>query len=124
MNEVYRTVYLRPYLKGAGPSFRLRIGDVAFRNGRDRISYTLEISGDDGRPPYSLLFEGNDFGPSPLHAIDSDDAVASLLGFLALRPGDTDSEYFDDYTPEQIEYTEQHAEALNLAAGNRFGFDR
>ncbi len=50
----------------------------------------------------ALIFEGADYGCSPMHAIDSDGAVAGLLAFLSLKPGDTDSEYFEDYSPEQM----------------------
>ncbi len=53
-----------------------------------------------------LLFSGEDYGCSPLHSIDSDDSVTGLLGFLTLKKGDTDEEYFQDYTPEQIEFSE------------------
>lgn len=52
----------------------------------------------------NLVFEGADYGCSPLHAIDSDAALADLLGFLSLRPGDTDSEWFESYTPAQLEW--------------------
>jgi len=51
-----------------------------------------------------LIFEGSDFAGSPMHADDSLDTVASLLSFLSLQPGDTDAEYFDKYTPEQMEW--------------------
>jgi hypothetical protein len=66
------------------------------------------------------LFEGADFCCSPMDAIDSDATVAAILGFLTLRPGDTDAEYFDDYTDAQREYCTQHAEALSCEAMNRF----
>ena len=52
-------------------------------------------------PSGAPIFEGDDFGPSPMHADDSDETLRGLLGFLLLRPGDTDREYFDDYTPAQ-----------------------
>jgi hypothetical protein len=63
-----------------------------------------------------VLFMGNDFNPSVLHAWDGNDSIASLMGFLTLRPGDTDSEYFEHYTPEQLTYCDEHAESLSLVA--------
>ena len=51
-----------------------------------------------------LIFSGNDFHNSPLHAIDSDSAIYGLLGFLSCKPGDTDQEYFDDYTERQLQF--------------------
>jgi hypothetical protein len=61
-----------------------------------------------------LIFEGRDFGPSPMHAIDGIETVISLLGFLSLQKGDTDAEYFTDYTKEQMELSENHGEELGL----------
>jgi len=59
------------------------------------------------------LFEGADFAGSPMVADDSDACLATLLTFLTLRPGDTDRDYFDDYTPEQLDWTQDYAcEAL------------
>lgn len=57
-------------------------------------------------------FKGADFHCSPMYPIDSDDALRSLLGFLTLRPGDTDSEYFEDYTAAQLEFAETYGEEL------------
>jgi hypothetical protein len=68
-----------------------------------------------------VIFEGEDFHCSPLHAIDSDETVRTLMTFLTLRPGDTDADYFADYTPEQREYCLQHAEALAYEVARRFG---
>ena len=53
-----------------------------------------------------VLFAGDDFRPSPLHADDSDDVLRALLGFLTLRPGDTDADYFADYSAAQLEFAE------------------
>ena len=61
-----------------------------------------------------MIFEGSDFACSPMDAIDSDACVASLLGFLSLRPGDTDDEYFDGYTERQIAWRDEHAEDLSM----------
>lgn len=62
----------------------------------------------------SVLFEGEDFNGSPMNADDSDATVRALLGFLTLRPGDTDREYFDAYTPEQLAFARGDAECLSI----------
>jgi hypothetical protein len=68
------------------------------------------------------LFTGDDFAGSPLEAIDSDGCVAALLGFLTLRPGNTDRDYFVNYTPEQMEFAESgDAEYLQSEVDRRFG---
>lgn len=63
-------------------------------------------------PHGKSLFKGEDFTCSPLHAVDSDECVEALLGFLTLRPGDTDREYFKDYTKAQMEFANGDAEQL------------
>lgn len=57
---------------------------------------------------------GSDYGCSPMVAIDSDEALIGLMGFLTLRPQDTDDEYFTrhEYTPEQLAWAESAAEDL------------
>jgi len=47
---------------------------------------------------------------------DGDETIAALLSFLSLRPGDTDDEYFDDYTEDQMEWAEMHGEELSWIA--------
>ncbi|MCK5942490.1 MAG: hypothetical protein KAI24_11005 [Planctomycetes bacterium] len=65
---------------------------------RARIGY--ELRDESG----NVLFSGSDFGPPPLYAIDSDDTLRALLGFLTLRPGDTDADYFDDHSEAQLAF--------------------
>lgn len=68
-----------------------------------------------------VIFEGEDYYCSPCHAIDSDESVRSLMNFLTLRPGDTDSEYFEGYTSEQRAFCDEYAEELQMAVMDRFG---
>lgn len=125
MRKLIRRCYFRPYRKGQGPVFRLDLFDTGrpfylpsqihySKHGpRWRLAYELR---QDGR----VIFSGDDYGCSPLHAIDSDQSVVSLMSFLTLRPGDTDEEYFAKHTDEQREYCEQHAEALSCEVQARF----
>jgi len=62
----------------------------------------------------NTLFSGEDFAGSPMHADDADETVKSLLGFLTLRPGDTDAEYFENYTEEQMDFAQTDAEVLQM----------
>jgi hypothetical protein len=81
--------------------FRLELFDTyrTDRYGKSVLGYEFYDHG-------ALIFEGEDFHASPLHAIDGDEAVAGLLAFLSLRPGDTDPEWFEGYTPEQLAWVE------------------
>lgn len=63
-----------------------------------------------------LIFQDEGFCPGRGMSIDGDEAVGGLLGFLSLKPGDTDFEYFKDYTPEQMEFAQAHGEELRYLA--------
>lgn len=122
-SDILRFVHFQPYLKGKGPTFTLLTWDCRryHRNGPQwQVGYRLTMR-ENGKS--KTIFCGEDFGCSPLHAIDSDACVKDLMGFLTLRPGDTDRKYFENYTPEQLEYCEQHAEALDCAVHDRFGWE-
>lgn len=67
------------------------------------------ILGYELRTPSGVLFCAEDFGCSPMHSVDSDECIAALLSFLVLRPGDTDAEYFESYTAEQLEWARSSA---------------
>ena len=49
-----------------------------------------------------LIFSGDDFSPSILHCVDSEESIFSSLSFLTLQEGDTDNEYFEKYTLHQL----------------------
>lgn len=58
---------------------------------------------------YPVLFCGTEYGCAPSHAIDSDAALLGLLAFLCLRRGDTDADYFAEYTAEQTAWSQSSA---------------
>ena len=99
-----RLVRFRPYRRGHGPTFSLELYEVLGQS--ERIGYALRQH--DHRKTV-VIFEGRDFRPSPLHAWDSDETVAAIMGFLTLRVGDTDRDYFENYTVGQIEFRDSHA---------------
>jgi hypothetical protein len=77
--------------------------------GQTQLGYKFYCDG-------ALIFKGEDFAGSPLHADDSDETVAALLNFLSLQPGDTDADYFENYTAVQMAFAEERGETLSLYA--------
>lgn len=121
LGELIRRSWLHPYRKGMGPTFRLEVFDTWKTDdfGKSILGYRLTRH-EKGKS--RILFEGKDFHASPAHSIDSDHVLRDLLGFLTLAPGDTDADYFANYTKEQTEFaTGGEAEALRIAADERFG---
>lgn len=117
-----RTCIFRPYGKGKGPVFYLGMYATPRTDSRGQttIGYVLSQGAGMSRG-LGIIFRGEDFHGSPLHADDSDETVACLMSFLTLRPGDTDPDYFANYTDAQRAFCEQHAEALSLEVMNRYG---
>lgn len=120
--DVLRRVWFRPYRAGMGPKFYLETWDTwrTDSQGRVLIGYELWMYPGDRKARVSL-FQGEDFGCSPMHAIDSDACISGIMSFLTLRPGDTDAEYFAEYTELQRAYCRDHAEYLGGAVSARFG---
>lgn len=93
--------------------YRLQLWDTGtyVRNGPQiKLHYRLTS------PTGEVLFEGTDYGASPMDAIDSDNTVRGIIGFLTLRPGDTDADYFHDYTEAQWAFAHGPAEELSIWA--------
>jgi len=83
-----------------GTGYILTTYDAGMNNAEERmVGYEFK------NPAGEVLFEGEDYRPSPCHCSNSDDALRDLIGFLTVQPGDTDEEYFKDYTPEQIDFS-------------------
>ena len=95
-----------PFVKWHADSFELFIFHThQRRDGKWRMAYVLL---DEGK----VVFKGDDFfSPNDL---DEKWNVAQLLGFLSLQDGDTDDEYFESYTPEQIAWRDERAGELSL----------
>ena len=131
MKSYARRVVFRPYRKGMGPTFTLTIWDDCVPSydsaGRIRLRYRLtetrywQLS---SRKVCTTLFDCAPGAEVCVHAAsDSDAAVKAVMGWLTLKPGDTDAEYFKDYTSDQLAFCSAHAEALQMAVIDRFGED-
>lgn len=52
--------------------------------------------------------------------IDGVDAKELVLSLVAMKPGDTDDEYFEHYTPEQLAFAEAYGEEIGMVREERF----
>ena len=78
--------------------FTLRLWDTGRVDSTGHTALRYELR--DGR---RVIFAG-DFGCPSCTAIDSLECVKSILGFLTLRDGDVDAEYFVGYTQAQLDW--------------------
>jgi len=56
-------------------------------------------------------------------SIDGDAAKEQVLALFALKPGDTDDEFFAEYTPQQLAFVEQYGEDIDMIRLDRYGED-
>lgn len=77
--------------------------------GSDKVQYYMFV-GD------TILFQGDDFKPSPLYNIDDLESIVSLLGFLTIGIHDIGEEFFKDYTPSQLNWaTDEYGDREQLS---------
>lgn len=87
--------------------------DKRAKTGQIKTKYSLTD------PKGTVVFSGSDLGCSPLNTPESKENAVALLSFLTLRKGDTDEDYFDGYTPEQLAWIDtDDCEDLSM-----FGYD-
>jgi hypothetical protein len=86
-------------------------GDIAvdlFYKGSEYLPFTVHLKGE-------LIYEDDSFRPSPLYGIDNPQTMASLLGFLTVRRGDTDDDYFEARNcPKLLEWAENDEEVRSM----------
>jgi hypothetical protein len=111
--------HLRTWTNNFGPvSMRLDLWDTGrTRDGKSELHYALWMSDRHG----SAIFEGDEYWPSPLTAIDSDESAAGLLAFLsddgeslAYARHDDDTEAAARYTTKQRRLLAENHEYLAL----------
>lgn len=86
------------------------IDHATFNRGRPTVAYTFERL----TPNQCVLFKNNDYSPSPKWDLLDDESVYDLMSFLTLKDGDTDPEYFKDYTVVQLFFRDVEAAYLNI----------
>lgn len=95
--------------------------------GHQRIDVEAAVVWPDGKrrkPVRSVIFAKGDTycGLASGHCTDGPEAKELVLSLIAMKPGDTDSDYFADYTPEQLEFVNSYGEELSMIAEERYGF--
>lgn len=81
----------------------LKETDWHMATGQIRTAYQLIA------PDNRAIFSGDDLGCAPSDKPESKANAIALLAFLTLKPGDTDADYFEKYTPEQLTWCEGNA---------------
>lgn len=125
--EKVRTLHIRPYRKGIGmPWFRVEIWDsnTTDQRGAPVVYWRLYECYDGRGIKPVLVFDGlaepHKWRCSGWFSVDGDEAAECVLKFASLQPGDTDPEFFEDYSPTQIAFVEAYGEAIDSERECRF----
>lgn len=118
--ELLRHIQFVPYIDGL-PTFVLKMYDTgktdnrgtAHFGGRSVLAYEF-FQCEPETDKETLVLSGDEWCPSPMCSIDGNDSVRGLMGFICLKPGDTDDEYFENYNEDQLEFANNHGEMLSL----------
>lgn len=87
--------------------YTLTLEVAGYSQGCNHVKYSL--SGNSG-----VIFEGSDLGVPSCQIAESKETAGSLLDFLTLQEGDTDDEYFENYTHRQLEFRDGPAEEVKF----------
>lgn len=60
-------------------------------------------------------------GVSRYTSIDGDDAKALVLSLVSMKPGDTDADYFANYTGLQLAFADEYSDEITMISEYRFG---
>ena len=112
--------------------FQLRFRVSPYR-WRDRVTINVYDDGCDyrGAVKYdaevkvngTVLFpRGSMWGAfSPIECCDGPGAKSCVMGHLALKPGDTDSDFFESYTEEQLSFVIDNSDEIYMESLHRYG---
>jgi len=78
-----------------------------YERGRQYVKYSLNDR-------QGVIFSGSDLGIPAHQTAESKETARALLDFLTLQKGDTDDEYFENYTPRQLAFRDGPAEEVSL----------
>lgn len=67
-----------------------------------------------------IIFARGDTWCATPGCVDDDEAKELVMSLFAMRPGDTDPEYFASYTAEQLAWVERNGEELGVEREYRY----
>ncbi len=119
--ERIRYAVLLPYIKGKGPTMRVEIWDTHTRDNRGCTNLVARLYAFEGGKRTHVL--DMRFAMGMGQSDDGDDAMRAAITAVAMKPGDTDAEFFAEYTPEALAFVTDHGESMAMVAYDRYGAD-
>lgn len=67
-----------------------------------------------------VVFERGELWCATPHSIDGASARALVLDTISMKPGDTDADFFLDYTEEQLSFVQSFADSIHMEKEDRY----
>jgi hypothetical protein len=97
------------------PPFDAKGNRTGGPHGHTRIDVEIKLN---GKPVFK---RGDTYCGVPRGVcVDSFEAKELVMSLAAMKPGDTDDEYFQHYTPEQLEFAEALGEEIDMTKHDRY----
>lgn len=100
---------------GYGTTISIRAYDDLGWDSAGRVKLAVEV-----RHGSTVVFPKGQLTCAPHGTSDGIAAKELVMSLVAMRPGDTDADYFRDYTPEQLAWCQAHGEALSIEREARY----
>jgi hypothetical protein len=110
------TLRIFPFLRSHDPrAIVIRAFDDLGWDSAGRVKLTCEV-----RHGGRVIFPRGQL-TCALHGTSDGIRAREMATYLVgMKPGDTDADYFADYTPEQLAWAEEYAEHVHIAGQNRY----
>jgi hypothetical protein len=104
-----------------GKTYHIPVYERNVRTHNGGVAYTFNVLERVGKNHHNIIFSNMVGSFSPCHACDGVNAKRHILMHLAMKQGDTDQEFFDTYSDEQLEFVNTFGEEIYFLAVSRYG---
>lgn len=106
-----------------GKTYYVPVYERNIRTHNGGVAYSFNVLERTRKNHHNIIFTNMVGSFSPCHACDGDDAKRHVLSHLAMKPGDTDKEFFEDYSPEQLDFVNAYGEEITMLSWDRYSQD-
>ena len=106
-----------------GKGYLIPVYERSVRASNGGVAYSFDVLERTRRNHRHIIFTNRVGSFSPCHASDGKDAKRNVLQHLAMKPGDTDDEFFEGYSQEQLDFVSQFGDEIYIQSVERYGND-
>ena len=104
-----------------GKGYIIHVYERSVRASNGGVAYSFDVLERTRKNHHHIIFTNMVGSFSPCHASDGKDAKRQVLEHLAMKPGDTDDEFFEGYSQEQLDFVNGFSDEIQTIAWERYG---